>query len=61
MPLPIFRCENCGAEKDPLGPQVDLFGKCTAPGPMPGVHMYEQAEIASPPGGVPQGWQPAAT
>jgi len=61
MPLLIFRCENCGEEKDPLDPQVNLFGKCTAPGPMPGVHIYEQVEIASPPDSVPHGWRSAAT
>lgn len=64
MSLLIFRCENCGVEKDPLD-AGSLYGPCPGMPPVPGmpggIHTYEQVRIAEPPSQVPQGWRSPAT
>lgn len=64
MSILIYRCENCGAEKDP-NDVASLYGKCTGkspvPGMPPGIHIYEQVRIDGPPNVAPEGWQSPAT
>jgi len=58
MPL-IYRCEDCGAERDPRD-VASLYGPCEGTSPTLGIalgiHLYEQVQIADPPDCVPEVW-----